>query len=316
MKSLYYDGKISLKDIPQPEPSPGEALIKTRLAGFCATDREIAAGYMNFKGVPGHEFVGEVVQADESGWVGKRVVGEINAGCGECEYCRKDLARHCPTRTTLGIMGRNGVFAEYFTLPAVNLLEIPDEIPDRAAVFIEPLAAALEIAEQIRLEPEWGALIIGDGKLAALIAQTLRLHGINLLVAGKIPKKTALFSRWGIDTTLQTPPAASFDIVIEASGSPGGWENAVKAVKPRGTIVLKSTYHGALDFNPAPLVVNEITLLGSRCGRFPPAIRLLKQGLIETEPLISRVFPFEQILKAFEYAQNPQTFKALVEFPR
>lgn len=316
MKALFFDGKLSLKNIPEPEIPPGEALIKVSAAGICATDREIAAGYMNFRGVPGHEFVGVVEEAEAGEWIGKRVGGEINAGCGVCDYCRRGLARHCLDRTVLGIQGRNGVFAEYTALPVENLLVIPDSLQDMTAVFIEPLAAAMEICEQVKIDPSYETLIIGDGKLSALTAQVLKLSGMRILVAGKIPEKLALFAKWGLETTLDAPPRAAFDIVVEASGRPEGWEAAVAAVKPRGTIVLKSAYHGSIDFNPALLVVNEVTLVGSRCGRFKPALRMLESGQIETEPLISRVFPFDEIIEAFNFANQPQTMKTLVEFPR
>ena len=270
---------------------------------------------MNFKGVPGHEFVGIVEQYPNKNWLGKKVVGEINAGCGSCDYCRQGLERHCPSRTTLGISGRNGAFAQYLTLPMRNLHFVPPEMDNYTAVFTEPLSAALEIAEQIKIQPNWKTLIIGDGKLAALIAQTLRLHGLTIDVIGKIPAKLELFKKWNCNILQNEPEALEYDLVIEASGSPSGWETAVNSVKPRGIIILKSTYQGKLDFNPAPLVINEITLIGSRCGRFEPALRLLKTGLIQIQPLISKVFNFDDILEALIYSQRIECMKVLVDFP-
>jgi len=316
MKALYFDEKLYTKDIPLPQLKPGEALIRTLYAGICATDREIVEGYMEFKGVPGHEFVGIVENSDEPEWIGKRVVGEINAACGKCEYCRKGLTRHCPHRTVLGIKGRNGAFAEFLTLPNINLREVPHQIDDQTAVFTEPLAAAVEIAEQVKLDPSWNALIIGDGKLAALIAQVLKLKGLKLTIAGKIPQKLRLFENWGMAVTLDEPAPHSYDLVVEASGSPQGWNTAVSAVKPRGIIVLKSTYQGDMNFNPAPLVINEITLVGSRCGRFEPALRLLASGCIDVKSLISKVFDFYNMLEAFEYSMRQECMKVLVEFPK
>ena len=316
MKALYFNRELTWKDLPLPELKPAEALIKVSYAGICATDREIIKGYMSFKGILGHEFVGIVENSDEPEWIGKRVVGEINAACGKCEYCRKGLERHCPHRTVLGIKGRNGVFAEFLTLPNDNLREVPIKIDDRTAVFTEPLAAAMEIAEQVKLEPSWNALIIGDGKLAALIAQVLKLKGLKLTIAGKIQKKLQLFENWGMEITLDEPAPHSFDLVVEASGSSQGWNTAVSAVKPRGIIVLKSTYRGDLNFNPAPLVINEITLVGSRCGRFEPALRLLASNCIDIKSLISKVFAFDDMLQAFDYSLRLECMKVLVEFPQ
>ena len=313
MQALYYFGSLKVIEAEMPSTAKGEALIRTVCAGICATDREIARGYMKFRGIPGHEFSGIVEACDDDSWVGKRVVGEINTGCGECDYCLQGLQRHCPDRTTLGIMRRNGVFAEYFTLPEENLLEIPDSISDREAVFIEPLAAALEILEQVKIQPDRKVLLIGDGKLAALIAGVFRLHGSDITISGRSEKKLNYFRQLGLPTRKSEPELDSFDIVVEASGSSSGWDDAVRSVKPRGMIVLKSTYASDLTFNPAPVVIKEITIVGSRCGRFAPAVRLLEQGLIEVKPLISAVYPFEEILAAFEFANHPDTMKILVE---
>ncbi|MBL7190452.1 alcohol dehydrogenase catalytic domain-containing protein [bacterium] len=314
MKALLYKKELRFTDIPNPAPAADEALIKTITAGICATDLEIFKGYMNFEGIPGHEFAGEVIEAAEAALIGKRVAGEINAGCGKCNYCLTGLERHCPNRTTLGIKGRNGVFAEYFTLPMKNLYPIPENLSSHEAVFVEPLAAAVEIMEQVHINPNWKVLLIGDGRLAALIAQVLKLHGLDFITAGKNSKKLSLFNEWGSHTIETDPPKAGYDLVIEASGHPSGWDSAVSAVKPRGTIVLKSTYAGSFNFNPAPLVINEITVTGSRCGKFAPAIRLLEAGLVDVEKLISAVYPFDRILEAVEYAKKPDVFKVLVDF--
>jgi threonine dehydrogenase-like Zn-dependent dehydrogenase len=315
MRALYFDKSLFVKELPGPELIPGEAIIRTEYAGICATDKEIAAGYMNFTGVPGHEFTGIVSECEDFGWAGKRVVGEINAGCGKCEYCMRGMQRHCPNRSTLGIFRRDGVFAEYFSLPVENLLEIPADLSGEEAVFIEPLAAAMEILEQVKIEPGWKCAVIGDGKLAMLIAQALKLTGAELIVYGKDMGKLNLINSFGVNVSEGNPPENGFDVVVEASGNQTGFAEAVDCVRPRGIIVLKSTYAGGLNYNPAPVVVKEITIVGSRCGKFAPAMRMLAAGLIQVKPLISRVFPFEEITEAFEYARRPECLKVLVKFP-
>jgi threonine dehydrogenase-like Zn-dependent dehydrogenase len=315
MKALVFRENLALEEVPKPQPAPGEALVKTLIAGICKTDVEISRGYMDFKGIPGHEFVGVIESSPESGQIGTRVVGEINAGCGDCSYCRQDLERHCPNRTVLGILGRNGAFAEYLTLPMRNLIPVPETLPDEKAVFVEPLAAALEILEQLAIRPVDSVLVIGDGKLGLLISMVLRLTGCRLKLVGKHPEKLDLFSRLGgcvEELRSFADPDHSFDIAVEASGHPSGWEFALRNVKPRGIIVLKSTYHGALDFNTAPLVINEISVIGSRCGKFEPALRLMDQGLIDPTPLISGIFPMEDIEEAFRRSLDKDTLKVLV----
>ena len=314
MNALYFDRNLNIREVPVPVRPQGESFVRVSLAGICATDREIAAGYMSFKGIPGHEFVGIVEKSDNKHLIGKRVVGEINCGCGECEMCRSGVERHCPNRTTLGIAGRNGAFAEYLILPDRNLFEVPENIDNKTAVFTEPLAAAMEIFEQVKVIPSWKTLIIGDGKLSALIAQVFKLHSLDLTISGKSAEKLTRFENWGMNLIDNLTEPAGFDLVIEVSGSPDGWETAVNAVKPRGTIILKSTYHGNLNFNPAPLVIKEINLVGSRCGKFKPALRLLSQGLIDTESMINRIYKFPDIIKAIQYANFPETMKVLVEF--
>lgn len=315
MKALVFDGKLALKDVPVPEPAPGEALVKVLTAGICNTDVEISRGYLQFRGIIGHEFVGRVERSPDASQVGTRVVGEINVGCEECPSCRAGLQRHCPQRTTLGIVGRNGAMAEYLTLPVRNLRPVPETVSDDKAVFTEPIAAALEILEQVQIRPADRVLVIGDGKLGLLVSMVLGLTGSDLLLVGKHKEKLDFFGRLNGATALLSDLAATndkFDIVVECSGSPAGWKFAVSRVKPRGVLVLKSTYHGSLDFNPAPLVIDEITVVGSRCGQFAPALRLMEGGLIDPTPLISAVYPIAQAEEAFRRSLEPDCLKVLV----
>lgn len=317
MKALVFDGELKIKDVPNPEPGDGEALVRVTMAGICNTDVEICKGYMNFHGIPGHEFVGIVEKSPLAAQVGRRVVGEINAGCGECAMCRKGMERHCAQRSVLGILKRAGAFAEYLTLPASNLVQVPESVSDEKAVFTEPLAAALEVLEQVHIRPVDRVMVIGDGKLGLLIGMVLRLTGCDLLLVGKHPDKLNLFEQLGGTTmTLETLAVNNdtFDVVVEASGSSTGWELAVSRVKPRGVLVLKSTYHGSLDFNTAPIVINEVTVLGSRCGRFEPALRLLERNLVDPMPLVHEVLPFHQGEEAFKLSQQPGVFKVLLKF--
>jgi len=316
MKALIFDGTLKLTDTPKPVPPSGEALVRVTTAGICNTDVEITRGYMNFRGVPGHEFVGIVEAADERELIGARVVGEINAGCGQCSWCAQGMERHCPNRTVLGIAGRDGAFAEYLCLPVKNLVRVPDSLSDEIAVFTEPLAAAMEILEQVKIEPSYRVLVLGDGKLGLLVAMVLRLTGCDLVLVGKHRDKLELFARGGGAVLLLDELKSSnerFDVVVEASGSPSGWDLAVSCVKPRGTVVLKSTYHGALNFNPAPLVIDEITVVGSRCGRFGPALRVLDAGLVDPTVLIAAVFPFDQAEEAFQRSQDRGALKILLK---
>lgn len=285
---------------PQPQPAEGEALVKVRLAGICNTDIEIARGYMAFQGVPGHEFVGEVD--------GQRVVGEINAACGACDFCRQGLGRHCPSRTVLGILGRSGTFAEYLTLPQGNLRPVPDSLDDEAAVFVEPTAAAFEIVDQVPLTGEQHVALLGDGKLALLIAQVLRTR-CRLKVFGKHPEKLGVLR--DIETTVDQP-LGQFDIVVEATGSDRGFQQALSLVRPRGTLVLKSTFADRAAIDLAPLVVNEVTLVGSRCGRFEPAIAALASGEVDPRPMISATYSLADGVAAFRHAQDPGVLKVLL----
>ncbi len=319
MRALLFDGQLRLRtDYPLPVVPPGEALIRTHLAGICNTDLEITRGYLNFRGVLGHEFVGQVVQAEGAPeLVGRRVVGEINAFCGECPTCRRGDVTHCPQRTTLGISGRDGAMADCFTLPIHVLHVVPETIPDEWAVFTEPLAAALEITAQLHIRPTQRVVVLGDGKLGLLIAQVLQLTGCDLAVVGRYPHKLAILARRGIHTHLaDEPPTPGADVVVEATGHREGFALARRLVRPRGTLVLKSTFHedvaGDVTTDLSALVVDEIRVLGSRCGPFAPALRLLEQRLIDVTALIEQVYPLDAALTAFDHAARPGALKIML----
>lgn len=299
---------------PDPVPPPGEALIRVRLAGICNTDLELLAGYMAYRGVLGHEFVGQVVEAPDPTWRGRRVVGDINAACYTCETCRAGHHTHCPNRTTLGIYCRDGALADYLLLPQANLYAVPDAVPDEAAVFVEPLAAACEILEQVHLRPTDRVVVLGDGKLGLLVAAVLRLTGCDLTLVGRHAEKLALAAAWGVPGRLAAEPLPwrTADVVVECTGSPDGFALARQLLRPRGTLVLKSTYHGALSLDMSALVVDEITLVGSRCGPFAPAIRLLATGLVDPRPLIAATYPLADVQAAFAHAACKGTLKVLV----
>ena len=316
MKALCFNGlDLELKEMAIPVISERESLVRIITAGICRTDLEIIKGYMNFRGILGHEFVGQVIESGDPSLVGKRVVGEINSGCGNCDLCRKGMERHCPDRTTLGISGRDGVFAECVALPNSNLIEVPEAVSDEMAVFSEPLAAALEITEQVHLFPDSRILIVGDGRLSALICLALRLTGADITVLGKHDSKMKVFTRLGAKICKRDEAGKNnrnFDFVVEASGSPSGWVMATQFIKPRGVIILKSTYHGNLEINAAELVINEICVQGSRCGQFRPALRLMEYGLVDPSFLISGSFPLERFREAFSNAEGPGMFKTLL----
>jgi threonine dehydrogenase-like Zn-dependent dehydrogenase len=316
MRALHLGKTLTLReDYAAPTPPSGEALVRVRLAGVCNTDLELVRGYMSFRGVPGHEFVGAVVQCDSAPeWIGQRVVGEINAACGQCETCRAGRPTHCPHRTTLGIAGRDGAFAEYLCLPIANLHRVPENVPDEAAVFVEPLAAACEITQAVHIRPTDRVAVLGDGKLGLLCAQVLQLTGCDLLVIGHHEESLEILRRRGIQTTRRADiPMSAYDVVVEATGTPEGFATARQLVRPRGTIVLKSTYHGAVDANLTRVVVDEVTLAGSRCGPFEPALRLLAQNLVEVMPLIQGHLRLSEGLAAFERAGQRGTLKILIE---
>src|SRR5512147_1636534 len=282
MNALWLENKkISLRDVPPPR-KPGEALIRIRKAGICSTDLELVKGYYPYTGVLGHEFVGEVVEAQDASWVGQRVVGEINVVCGQCEQCLNGRPTHCENRTVLGIVNRDGVFAEFTNLPTANLHRVPNSIPDEMAVFTEPLAAALEIQQQIQVRPTDRVLLIGAGRLGQLIAQTLALTGCDLRVVARHDHQQSLLARRGIRITPEEEIQPwRWDIVVEATGSPSGFSLARQAIRPRGTLVLKSTYQGEMSADFSSLVVDEINIVGSRCGPFDPALRLMESRQID-----------------------------------
>lgn len=314
MRALWLeDNKTSIRDVPQVRRSK-EALIKIRKAGICSTDLELVRGYYPYTGILGHEFVGEVVAAEDASWVGQRVVGEINVVCGQCEQCLNGRPTHCEKRTVLGIVNRDGTFAEFTNLPITNLHCVPDSVPDEMAVFTEPLAAALEIQQQIQIQPTDRVLVIGAGRLGQLIAQTLALTGCNLYVVARHPHQQKLLGARGIRIIPEEKIQPwRWDIVVEATGSPSGFSLARQAIRPRGTLVLKSTYKGNLDVNFSSIVVDEINIVGSRCGPFEPALRLMEAGQVDPSVLIMDEFKLGDALKAFERAGGPGALKVLIE---
>ncbi|MBN2329030.1 MAG: alcohol dehydrogenase catalytic domain-containing protein [Candidatus Omnitrophica bacterium] len=320
MKSLYYDKNgIQLIDhTPKPAPGKDEALIRVRMAGICRTDLEITRGYSGFEGILGHEFVGELENSIDSFAAGTRVVGEINAGCGHCEYCRKDLERHCLHRTVLGIVNRSGCMAEWFTLPARNLYPVPDSVSDEQAVFTEPLAAALEIFEQILIRPADKVCILGDGKLGLIIAMLAahRHEGETLLIGRHGDKLAIVKDRTAVMLEEDIPGSynKSWDVVIDATGKSAGLSRAMNLVRPRGVIVLKSTMAESEPLDLTPIVVDEINLIGSRCGRFAPALDLLSRGVLPIGRLIDSIHPMEKALEAWERALRPGARKVLIRF--
>jgi threonine dehydrogenase-like Zn-dependent dehydrogenase len=317
MRALWLENQtLSYReDVPEPIPAKGEALVRVRLAGICSTDLELVKGYYPFTGIPGHEFVGEVVAAPSNpSWVGKRVVGEINIACGECATCLRGLPRHCERRKTLGILAWDGVFAEKLVLPINNLHEVPAGVPDRSAVFTEPLAAAYEIIDQQLISPGDHVLVIGAGRLGQLVAQVLGAVGFTPDVLAKHPKQHALLTSRQIHSiTEQELPGKKYDVVIEATGSPGGFALARQAVRPRGILVLKSTYKGDTQVNFSSIVVDEVTLVGSRCGPFKPALQLLEDGKVDPQLLIEEIYPLEMGLQAFQRAALPGMLKVIIQ---
>jgi alcohol dehydrogenase len=313
MDALVFDGSLRLdRNYPTPDLAPGEALIRPHLAGICNTDLEITRGYMGFHGVLGHEFVGTVVACADSAWLGRRVVGEINAACLRCPTCLRGDSTHCPNRTTLGIDRRDGVMAELFTLPVTCLHAVPDTVSDEQAVFTEPLAAAVEILEQSHLRPTERVAIVGDGKLGALITQVLRLPGCAVTLVGRHPERWPLFQTLGVACgTADAVVGEQFDVVVDCTGNPAGLATARRLVRPRGRLVLKSTFNAPSELNLTALVVDEVQLLGSRCGPFGPALRLLERGLVQTAPLISGRYPLAEASAAF--AASPGVLKLLLQ---
>lgn len=318
MQALYLDeGQLHYRpDYPQPTPQAGEALIRVRLAGICTTDLEIVKGYVRgFQGVLGHEFVGEVVSAPDAAWHGRRVVGGINLGCGVCPVCMGQGPEHCPQRRVLGIIQKDGVFADYLTLPIRNLLEVSADIPDEAAVFTEPLAAALRIREQVRLPPSAHTAVIGPGRLGLLVGQVLGLDGTAVTMLGRSSPSLELPARLGLAVGLVADFADdSFDLVVEATGNEAGFAQALRLVRPCGTLILKSTYAGESQLDLTKLVVGEITVVGSRCGPFAPALRLLAQDTVKVNvsALIEAEYTLAEGVAAFAHAAQPGVRKVLL----
>ena len=317
MKALKFDQKLEfVKDEAVPQPKENEVLVRVLMAGICNTDIEISKGYMDFKGILGHEFVG-CVESPCSGkpeLEGRRVVGEINSGCGKCALCRGGLSRHCLERDVLGISGRQGCFAEYLILPYGNLFPVPDSLADEDAVFCEPVAAAYEITEQINISRGERVLVLGDGKLGQLIGRALQSTQAEIVLAGKHTSKLKLAAQQGLNTVLADQLGQrDFDVVVEATGSEDGFQTALRFVKPRGKVILKSTLASPEGLDLTPVVIDEITLIGSRCGPFGPALEALAAGL-EVRSLISAVFPFDQALQAFKTAKQSESLKVLMDF--
>ncbi len=319
MKAVVWKGSLRLTgDYPVPTPGEGEALIRVLVAGICNTDMEIMKGYMGFTGIPGHEFVGVVEKTGGArpDLIGKRVVGEINCACGVCSYCLQGMKTHCPHRTTLGIAKRDGVFAEYITLPEDNLLEVPAGLSDEEAVFTEPLAAAFEITDRIHVRPTHRVLVMGDGKLGLLSAFVLKVTGARVTIVGKHEGKLEIARTRGIDSVVpgELGEERAYDLIVEATGTAGGIETALKLVKPRGTIVLKSTVADRKVIDLTPVVVDEVTVAGSRCGPFEPALRALSEGVIDVLPLVTAVFPFAKAEAAFAAALAKDALKVIIDF--
>lgn len=317
MRAVRFDGRLRLvSDAPEPARG-GEALVEVICAGICNTDLEIVKGYAGFRGTLGHEFVGRVVEAPDGSLVGRRVVGEINVGCGECRLCLAGDSRHCPRRTVLGIKGRDGAFAELLSLPSRNLIEVPDAVSNEAAVFVEPLAAACRILDQVEVARTSRVAVIGDGKLAQLVLRVLAGTGCDLTVIGKHKAKLEMAASAGARSIQldggRIVSNEKFDLVVEASGSASGLSMAISLVRPLGTVVLKSTHHDETSLNISPLVVDEITLVGSRCGSFRPAIELLESRKVDIGPLISHRFSIDDAMAAFEKAAEPASNKVLLE---
>lgn len=320
MKAIVFDNELKLDcNYPKPQPQKGEALIRVTLAGICNTDYEITKGYMGYVGVLGHEFVGivEDVNDEDKSWIGKRVVAEISWGCDDpnCEWCAKKNYRHCPNRHTIGIWKKDGCMAEYITVPTNILFEVPNNVTDEQAVFVEPLAAACEITEQLHIEPTAKVLVLGDGKLGLTTALTLNALNLDVILVGKHQNKLDIAKSQGVKTELLSnfTVEKKYDVVVEATGSASGFETSMALTKPRGVLVLKSTVASGKELNLAPIVIDEITVLGSRCGQFAPALRLLKNKRIDFTPFISKIYSINDAIEAFEANKSKETLKILIK---
>jgi alcohol dehydrogenase len=318
MLSIHLEsGRVEVREIPRPIRPGGFALIRLLSAGICNTDLELQRGYYGFAGTPGHEFVGEVVEADSGAssdaWLGRRVVGEINLACGLCRTCSAGMGRHCPARTVLGIVKHPGAFQEFFTLPESNLRLVPEDVETEHAVFTEPIAAACEILEQLAIPGSAEVAVLGDGKLGLLIAQVLLAHGCGVVHYGRHMEKLLISQKAGARVEIvEVLPHARFDWVVEATGSAEGLNDAIRMTRPRGTVIMKSTVHGSVSFDAAAAIVNEITLTGSRCGRFEPALELLKSKKISVQEMISARMPLRDAPEAFSKAAEKGVLKVLL----
>lgn len=315
MIAVHIDaGRVNLREIARPVRPEGFALIRLVSGGICNTDLELQRGYYGFSGIPGHEFVGEVVEADTSSLIGQRVVGEINLACHACDWCARGWERHCPSRAVLGIVNQPGAFSEFFVLPERNLRIVPESVKTRVAVFTEPVAAACEILDQVSLPRDASVAVLGDGKLGLLVAQVLQASGCRVHQYGKHQRKLGIAAARGVETELigNSLPKAAYAWVVDATGAREGLRQAVFMTQPRGTVILKSTVHGEVPIDAAPVIVDEITLVGSRCGRFEPALDLLVRDAIDVESLIEAEFPLSEAPKAFEAAAKSGTLKVLL----
>lgn len=315
MRALVFDETLQLvEDVPLPTPAADEVLIRTRSAGICNTDLELVRGMYDFRGIPGHEFCGEVVQGPDS-WRGRRVAGEINISCGDCQLCRLGIPSQCLARHALGIHGYPGAFADYLRLPLRNLHNVPEGVSDDAAVFTEPLAAALQVTEAVHIQPGTPVLVVGAGKLGLLTAQVLQLTGADVSVIVRHEKQARLLLRWGIAALrIEDTEPQTYSVVVEASGAASGLEAALRLVRSRGTIVLKSTYHGTPKVDMTQVAVREIAIRGSRCGPFAPALKMLEQELVDVKSLIEARYPLRDGLRAMERAAHPGTLKIMIDF--
>jgi threonine dehydrogenase-like Zn-dependent dehydrogenase len=319
MKALVIDRprSVTLEDVATPDHA-GECVVRVRMAGICGTDLQLLEGYAEFRGIPGHEFVGVVEEAPaaDRAWVGRRVVGEINVGCGRCRWCVSGIKEHCVDRTVVGIRGRDGAFAEMLSLPAVNLHHVPDTVDDQTAVFTEPTAAACRILEQIAIDHSTRIAVVGDGRMGLIVAQVLRTATRDVTVFGRHETKLDIARSLGMAaamTDVSIEGADRFDVVVDVTGRPEGMRRALEIVRPRGTVVMKSTFHGHVALATWPIVVEEITMVGSRCGPFRPALELLASGAVKVHPLISRIAPLQDYEPAF--AEARRAIKVLFHMP-
>lgn len=315
MRAVTYDREVAFVDhYKDPVASEGEALVRVHLAGICATDLHITRGYMNFTGILGHEMVGTVTGGSPA-WQGKRVTCEINCVCRKCDMCLSGLSHHCRNRTVMGILGRDGCFADYVVVPERNLHEVPDVLQDEEAVFVEPLAAAYQVLAQVPVEPSMNVAVVGSGRLGILVAQVLAATGCKLTVVGRNPTKLLWCEKKGIQGVHvdDLVPRRDRDIVVECSGSPSGLELALRLVRPRGTIVLKSTYAGSADIDLSAIVIDEVRVIGSRCGPFPEAINALARKAVDVQSMLLRVFPIDKAVDAFAAAVDPENIKVLLK---